>query len=320
MNETTWGVIATWRMAHDGVKKASQLLQTNGTSGDAVEALIKTVEAYPYYKSVGYGGLPNENGEVEMDAAFMDGDTLAQGAVAGIHEVLHAVSVARALSHDHYNSFLVGQGATQYAQLNGFEMRNMLTDRAKKRWEKRRAELADAKIKPYDGHDTVGAITLAPTGSMAAATSTSGLFMKRPGRVGDSPLSGSGFYVDSDIGGAAATGLGEDIMKGCLSYEIVRHMGEGRTPQEACDEAVYPFIEKLKRRYGKAGEFSLIALDRAGNWGVATNVEFTFSVATASQKPVILMANPGPNQTTTITPVTQAWLDAYEKRIKAPIK
>ena len=320
MNETTWGVIATWRMAHDGVKKASQLLQANGTAGDAVEALIKTVEAYPYYKSVGSGGLPNENGEVEMDAAFMDGDTLAQGAVAGIHQVLHAVSVARALSHDHYNSFLVGQGATQYAQLNGFEMRNMLTDRAKKRWEKRRAELADAKIKPYDGHDTVGAITLAPTGSMAAATSTSGLFMKRPGRVGDSPLSGSGFYVDSDIGGAAATGLGEDIMKGCLSYEIVRRMGEGRTPQEACDEAVYPFIEKLKRRYGKAGEFSLIALDRAGNWGVATNVEFTFSVATASQKPVILMANPDPNQTTTITPVTQAWLDAYEKRIKAPIK
>ena len=320
MNETTWGVIATWRMAHDGVKKASQLLQANGTAGDAVEALIKTVEAYPYYKSVGYGGLPNENGEVEMDAAFMDGDTLAQGAVAGIHQVLHAVSVARALSHDHYNSFLVGQGATQYAQLNGFEMRNMLTDRAKKRWEKRRAELADAKIKPYDGHDTVGAITLAPTGSMAAATSTSGLFMKRPGRVGDSPLSGSGFYVDSDIGGAAATGLGEDIMKGCLSYEIVRRMGEGRTPQEACDEAVYPFIEKLKRRYGKAGEFSLIALDRAGNWGVATKVEFTFSVATASQKPVILMANPDPNQTTTITPVTQAWLDAYEKRIKAPIK
>lgn len=320
MNETAWGVIATWRMAHDGVKKASQLLQANGTAGDAVEALIKTVEAYPYYKSVGYGGLPNENGEVEMDAAFMDGDTLAQGAVAGIHQVLHAVSVARALSHDHYNSFLVGQGATQYAQLNGFEMRNMLTDRAKKRWEKRRAELADAKIKPYDGHDTVGAITLAPTGSMAAAISTSGLFMKRPGRVGDSPLSGSGFYVDSDIGGAAATGLGEDIMKGCLSYEIVRRMGEGRTPQEACDEAVYPFIEKLKRRYGKAGEFSLIALDRAGNWGVATNVEFTFSVATASQKPVILMANPDPNQTTTITPVTQAWLDAYEKRIKAPIK
>ncbi|MDE3283753.1 N(4)-(beta-N-acetylglucosaminyl)-L-asparaginase [Lacticaseibacillus parahuelsenbergensis] len=320
MNKTTWGAIATWRMAHDGVKQASQMLQANGSAGDAVEALIKTVEAYPYYKSVGYGGLPNENGVVEMDAAFMDGDTLAQGAVAGIHNVFHAVSVARALSHEHYNSFLVGEGATQYAQLNGFEMRNMLTDRAKQRWEKRRQEIADTKVKPYDGHDTVGAITLAPSGSMAAATSTSGLFMKRPGRVGDSPLSGSGFYVDSDVGGAAATGLGEDIMKGCLSYDIVRRMGEGRTPQQACDEAVYPFIEKLKRRYGKAGEFSLIALDRQGNWGVATNVEFTFSVGTASQEPAILIAHPGPNQTTNIEPITQAWLDAYEKRIKAPIE
>ncbi|QVI34618.1 N(4)-(beta-N-acetylglucosaminyl)-L-asparaginase [Lacticaseibacillus chiayiensis] len=320
MNKTNWGAIATWRMAHDGVKKASQMLQAHSSAGDAVETLIKTVEAYPYYKSVGYGGLPNENGIVEMDAGFMDGDTLAQGAVAGIHHVFHAVSVARALSHEHYNSFLVGEGATQYAQLNGFEMRNMLTDRAKQRWEKRRQEIADAKVKPYDGHDTVGAITLAPSGSMAAATSTSGLFMKRPGRVGDSPLSGSGFYVDSDIGGAAATGLGEDIMKGCLSYDIVRRMGEGRTPQQACDEAVYPFIEKLKRRYGKAGEFSLIALDRKGNWGVATNVEFTFSVATASQEPAILIAHPGPNQTTKIEPITQAWLDAYEKRIKAPIE
>ncbi|RXT30675.1 N(4)-(beta-N-acetylglucosaminyl)-L-asparaginase [Lacticaseibacillus chiayiensis] len=319
MNKTNWGAIATWRMAHDGVKKASKLLQANGDAGDAVETLIKTVEAYPYYKSVGYGGLPNENGVVEMDAGFMDGDTLAQGAVAGIHDVFHAVSVARALSREHYNSFLVGEGATQYAQVNGFEMRNMLTDRAKQRWEKRRQEIADAKVKPYDGHDTVGAITLAPSGSMAAATSTSGLFMKRPGRVGDSPLSGSGFYVDSDIGGAAATGLGEDIMKGCLSYDIVRRMGEGRTPQQACDEAVYPFIEKLKRRYGKAGEFSLIALNHTGNWGVATNVEFTFSVATATQEPAILIAHPGPNQTTKIEPITQAWLDAYEKRIKAPI-
>ena len=176
MSNETWGAIATWRMAHDGVKKASQILQNKGSAADAVEELIKMVEAYPYYKSVGYGGLPNENGVVEMNTAFMDGDTLAQGAVAGIHNVFHAVSVARALSHEHYNSFRVGEGATQYAQLNGFEMRNMLTERAKKRWEKRRAEIADAKVKPYDGHDTVGAITLTPTGSMAAATSTSGFF------------------------------------------------------------------------------------------------------------------------------------------------
>lgn len=314
-----WGTIATWRMAHEGVVKASKLLAENGSAGDAVETLINEVEAFPFYKSVGYGGLPNEEGVVEMDAAFMDGDTLAQGAVGGIQNVKHAVSVARALSHQHYNSFRVGEGATKFAMKNGFEMTNMLTDRAKARWQKRLKEL-QATDKPYDGHDTVGAITLATSGSMAAGTSTSGLFMKKAGRVGDSPLSGSGYYVDSTIGGAAATGLGEDIMKGVLSYEIVRRMGEGETPQDACDHAVYPFIEKLKKRYGKAGEFSLVAMNNQGEWGTATNVEFTFSVATADEPARILMANPGPDHTTIIEPVTQEWLDAYEKRIHAPIE
>lgn len=311
----TWGTIATWRMAAKGVDKASQLLENNGTAGDAVEELIKEVEAYPFYKSVGYGGLPNEEGVVQMDAAFMDGDTLAQGSVAAIENTLHAVSVARALSHEHYNSFRVGEGATKYASLHGFEMTNMLTDRAKARWKKRLKEIEQEHLNPYNGHDTVGAVTLAQSGSMAAATSTSGLFMKKQGRIGDSPLSGSGFYVDSEIGGATATGLGEDIMKGCLSYEIVRRMGEGETPQEACDHAVYPFIQKLQKRYGKAGEFSLIAMNKNGEWGVATNVEFTFCVATDRQPQQILMANPGPDGTTIIEPVSQEWLDAYEKRI-----
>ena len=109
-------------------------------------------------------------------------------------------------------------------------------------------------------------------------------------------------------------------MKGCISYEIVRRMAEGETPQDACDHAVYPFVEKLKRRYGKAGEFSLVALNKNGEWGVATNVEFTFSVATATSAPQILIAHPAENQTTRIEPITQEWLDAYEKRIKAPIK
>lgn len=315
----TYGTIATWRMAHDGVVKASKLLKAQDAAGDAVEALINTVEAYPYYKSVGYGGLPNEQGVVEMDAAFMDGDSLAIGAVAGIQNVKHAVSVARKLSDQHFNSFRVGQGATQYAMQNDFEIVNMLTPRARKIWQKRLKEIREKNLNPYNGHDTVGAITLDQKGSMAAGTSTSGLFMKKAGRIGDSPLSGSGFYVDSEIGGAAATGLGEDIMKGCLSYEIVRLMGDGKTPQEACDQAVYPFIEKLKKRYGKAGEFSLVAMNHKGEWGVATNVEFTFSVGNENEQPQILMANPGPNETTVIEPITQEWLDAYEKRIKAPV-
>ncbi|MGX6970886.1 N(4)-(beta-N-acetylglucosaminyl)-L-asparaginase [Vagococcus bubulae] len=315
----TFGSIATWRMAHDGIVSSMELLGQEGTSQDAVEKIIKTVEDYPYYKSVGYGGLPNMEGVLEMDAAFMNGDTLQIGAVAGITDVSHPISVARKLSKEKFNSFLVGQGATKYAMLNGFERKNMLTNRAKKIWERRLEEINHHHLNPYDGHDTIGAISLDSFGSMSAGTSSSGLFMKQPGRVGDSPLSGSGFYVDSDIGGAAATGLGEDLMKGILSYEIVRCMAEGLSPQEACDKTVYSFHDKLTKRYGKCGAMSLIAMNNKSEWGVATNVEFTFSVATTSEEPQIYLANMTKEKTTSIEPITQDWLDAYEKRIKMPI-
>ena len=314
-----WGIIATWRMAHDGVLAAKELLEQEGTCGDAVETSIKCVEDYPFYKSVGYGGLPNERGIVEMDAAFMDGDTFKIGAVAGIVDIANPISVARKLRNEKFNSFRVGQGATEYAMLAGFERKNMLTPRAKKIWQKRVAEVAKTNLSPYDGHDTVGVVSLDQHTGMAAGTSSSGLFMKKQGRVGDSPLSGSGFYVDSQIGGATATGLGEDLMKGCLAYEIVRLMGEGVTPQKACDQAVYSFTDLLKERYGKAGAFSLVAMNKAGEWGVATNVEFTFTVATEKEQPAIYLANPGVDQTTIIEPITKEWLDAYEKRIKAPV-
>lgn len=315
-----WGAIATWRMAHDGVVEALRLLEKNQSSGDAAETLIQTVEDYPFYKSVGFGGLPNEAGILEMDAAFMDGDTFKIGAVAGITDVKNPISVARKLSNEKFNSFRVGEGATRYSMTEGFERKNMLTERAHKIWEKRLKEIQENSLDPYDGHDTVGAITLDQNGSMTAGTSSSGLFMKKPGRVGDSPLSGSGFYVDSEIGGAAATGLGEDLMKGCLSYEIVRLMGEGKSPQEACDQAVYNFHDKLVERYGKAGAFSLVAMNAQGEWGVATNVEFTFSVGNDHEEPAIYIATMGENHTTEIQPITQEWLVAYEKRIKAPIE
>lgn len=315
-----FGAIATWRMAHDGVVKAQELLAQQNKASMAVEELIKTVEDYPFYKSVGYGGLPNEEGILEMDAAFMDGDTFAIGAVAGITDVSNPISVAKKLSYEKFNSFRVGQGATKYAMLQGFDRKNMLTERARLLWEKRLKEIQEQNLDPYDGHDTVGAVVLDQMGSMVAGTSSSGLFMKKAGRVGDSPLSGSGFYVDSEIGGATATGLGEDLMKGCLSYEIVRLMGEGLSPQAACDQAVYRFHHKLIQRYGKAGAFSLIAMNNQGEWGVATNVEFTFSVGNQDQEPQIYIANMNEDDTTDIQPITQEWLDAYEKRIKAPIK
>ena len=314
-----WAVISTWSMSYDGLVKAGNMLKKGANAGDAVENLIMEVESYPLYKSVGYGGLPNENGVVQMDAAFMNGDTLAQGSVAAIENVKHAVSVARKLSLNKTNSFLVGEGATKFAMKNGFEMTNMLTERAKAIWQEKVKEQAQPGLHPYDGHDTVGAITLDQNNSMAAATSTSGLFMKKEGRIGDSPLSGSGFYADSNIGAAAATGLGEDIMKGCLSYEIVRKMSEGMSPQQACDAALYPFCHNLKHRYGQVGEISLIALNNKGEWGVATNVEFPFCVACNDQDAKILMANPGKNNKTQIEPISQTWLDNYQKEINAPV-
>ncbi|WP_283249471.1 isoaspartyl peptidase/L-asparaginase [Bacillus sp. FJAT-49736] len=189
----------------------------------------------------------------------------------------------------------------------------MLTEVAKSIWEKRLDEVKNRDLSPYDGHDTVGAVCLDVNGSMTSGTSSSGLFMKMPGRVGDSPLSGSGFYVDSEIGGAAATGLGEDLMKGCLSYEIVRLMGEGISPQAAVDKAVYAFHDKLIKKKGKAGAMSLICMNVKGEWGVATNVEFPFVVATDTEEAKIYVAKKGEGHSTIIEEATTEWLDNHEE-------
>lgn len=314
-----WAIIGTWRMAVEGLDKASNLLERKGNSSDAVEVGIKEVEDYPYYKSVGYGGLPNENCEVELDAAYMDGNTLAIGAIAGLRDFKNPISIARKLSEERFNCFLVGLGAEEYAQKQGFERVNMLTDRAKRHYEKKKKIMREKNLSPYDGHDTVGMIALDSSLSMAVGTSTSGLFMKKRGRVGDSPISGSGFYVDSNIGGATATGLGEDLMKGCISYEIVRLMKEGYHPQEAADKAVNDLNNELVKRRGKAGDLSVVCLNNKGEYGVATNIEgFSFSVATSNQNPTVYVCKVIEGKTT-YDVASKEWLDAYAKRIKSPI-
>ena len=196
----------------------------------------------------------------------------------------------------------------------------MLTDRAKQFYEKRRKETIEKGLSPYDGHDTVGMISLDSEGSMVAATSTSGLFMKRRGRVGDSPVSGSGFYCDSEVGGASATGLGEDLMKGCISYEIVRLMKEGMTPQQAADTAVSRLHDELTRRRGKAGDLSVVCMNNKGEFGAATNIAgFSFSVVREGEEPQVYVCNKQENGVTTYEPASQEWLDAYIKRINSPV-
>lgn len=314
-----WGIIATWRMAYEGVGAAAKMLEKGESAGDSILAAVKMVEDYPFYKSVGYGGLPNECCDVELDAAFMDGDDLSIGAVAGIRDFANPAAIAHALSKDRFNIFLVGTGAEAYAHRAGFERKNMLTERARKLWEKRMKEIADKNLSPYDGHDTVGMVCLDVRGKMTAATSTSGLFMKKRGRVGDSPLAGSGFYADSQVGGATATGLGEDIMKGCLSYEVVRLMEQGIEPGQAAQESLDRLAAKLKRRRGKAGAMSVVCMNKDGRWGVGTNVEFSFAAAASGHAPKIYIAKPG-DGAAKIEEAGKDWLDAYQKRITAPIE
>ena len=314
-----WGIIATWQMALDGVEKATEMLKNGGDAGDAIETAVKEVEDFPYYKSVGFGGLPNEEMEVELDAAYMDGDTLDIGAVAAIKDYANPVAIARHLSKEKVNNLLVGQGGEKYAHKAGFERKNMLIERAKIHYHNRIKEVREQEIKPYTGHDTVGMVCLDTHGKMTSATSTSGLFMKKAGRVGDSPLAGSGFYVDSKVGGASATGLGEDIMKGCMSYEIVRLMKEGMHPQDACEKAVNIFDQELRERRGQAGDISLIAMNNQGQWGAATNIEgFSFVVATAKQKPIVYLTKKIDGKYIHEA-ASQEWLDNYITTRMAPL-
>ena len=288
-------------------------------AGDAIETAVREVEDFPYYKSVGYGGLPNEEMEVELDAAYMDGDTLDIGAVAAIRDFANPVSIARRLSKEKVNNLLVGEGAEKFAHREGFERKNMLTDRAKIHYRNRVKEMTQQEIKPYSGHDTVGMVCLDQRGKMTTATSTSGLFMKKKGRVGDSPVSGSGFYVDSKVGGASATGLGEDVMKGCVSYKIVRLMREGLHPQEACERAVAMFDRELRERRGQAGDMSLIAMNNKGEWGVATNIEgFSFAVATENLEPIVYLTK-NIDGKCVHEPATKEWLDEYMRTRTAPL-
>ena len=317
------GIIATWRMAKEGIEQGFEQLNQNGKASDAIETAIKAVEDFPYYKSVGYGGLPNEDQVVELDAGYMDGDTFDVGAICAIKDFANPISIAKKLSEEKVNNILVSYGAEKYAREHHFEEKEMLTDRAKAFYRKKKKELEQQaqELKPYDGHDTVGMVCLDENGTVVAGTSTSGLFMKKPGRIGDSPFVGSGFYADSEVGCATATGLGEDLMKGCISYEIVRLMKEGLTPQQACEKAVNDLDASLKKRRTVAGDLSVVAMNNKGEFGCATNIEgFSFSVATSDVEPTVYLVTRQEDGHCTFEVASKEWLDEYMRVRMAPVE
>lgn len=213
-------MISTWKMSLLGMKRAAPLLKRNVPVHEAILMAVKTVEDDPAISSVGYGGLPNLNGEVELDAAYMNGDTLGFGGVMSVKNIKNPIEVAFDLSHYQRNCLLSDIGATRYAQSKGFAFQNMLSPESKKRYDQTDKMRDSEMLEAYKEHDTVCVIGMDHRRSMACGVSTSGLFLKMPGRVGDSPIIGSGLYADSEVGCAAATGVGEDIMKGCLSPSL----------------------------------------------------------------------------------------------------
>ena len=220
---------------------------------------------------------------MELDAAVMDGTTLRFGAVMAVKDYPNPAQIARDVLLSCPHRILVAQGAQKFAASRGFTKKNALTAEMKRVWE----EAVDSKTLRFEGHDTVGVIALSNDG-LYTVTSTSGLKYKAPGRVGDSPIVGSGFYCDIQAGGATATGMGEDIMRGCTCHWAVEQMRRGATAQEAAEEAVRHTHRLIERCGDTPGKMAVICVDRSGGFGGAANHDqFVYAAANENCAPAI---------------------------------
>ncbi len=235
-------VIATWNV-NDSTAEAWRVLQEGGTSLDAIEKGCMVEEANAEGQSVGIGGLPDRDGNVTLDACIMnkDGD---YGAVVYLQNIMHPISVARKVMEDTPHVILAGKGAEQFAISEGFKPVDLLTEASKKAWEEWKKTSKYKPIINIENHDTIGMLAIDKNGDISGGCTTSGLAYKMGGRVGDSPIIGSGLFIDNEIGGATATGLGEEVLKTVGSFLIVELMRQGKTPQQACEEAIGRIIKK----------------------------------------------------------------------------
>lgn len=286
-------VIATWPFGKTAVQAAAELLQANKPALDAALAGAQAVEDDPKVNSVGYGGLPNAIGTVQLDACVMDGATLACGAVAGLENVRHPAALARRVMEKTPHVLLVGEGARVFAVQQGFPLENLHTPESLAEWQKRK-QLAVPPAKPGptppSGHDTVTVLALDRKGSLGGVCSTSGLAHKLPGRVGDSPLIGSGLYVDNTAGAAGATGVGEEIIRTGGSLLVVEAMRAGKSPQEACELAIRKVNAVAIRRGVHPARVAFLALDPRGRWGAASTERTGFQYAVARPGKIELLS------------------------------
>jgi isoaspartyl peptidase/L-asparaginase-like protein (Ntn-hydrolase superfamily) len=246
------------------------------------------LEDDPKVHSVGFAGVGNAIGTVQLDACVMDGKTLGCGAVAGLENVRHPAALARRVMEKTPHILLVGEGARLFALQQGFPLETLLTPESVAQWEKTRpvprgqaAAPPPAPGTPEGGHDTVAVLALDKKGTLGGVCTTSGLAHKLPGRVGDSPLIGHGLYVDNTAGAAGGTGVGEEIIRIGGSLTIVEAMRAGKSPQEACELAIHKVNSLAVRRGVHPANVAFLALDPKGRVGAACTARTNFQYAVA---------------------------------------
>lgn len=257
-------VIATWKLPN-ATEAAWKVLEKGGNALDAVEQGCKIEEANEKNQSVGKGGRPDRDGNVTLDACIMDAKGNC-GSVVYLQNIIHAITVARKVMEDTPHVMLAGKGAEQFAISIGLKSENLLTEASKKAWEAWTIKSDYKPIINIENHDTIGMLAIDKNGNISGACTTSGLAYKMGGRVGDSPIIGSGLFVDNEIGAAVATGLGEEVVKTVGSFLIVELMRQGKTPQQACEEAISRIVKKPNSNY-KNFQVGYIAINKQGVTG-----------------------------------------------------
>ncbi len=257
--------IATWGPNVKATAAAWEVLSKGGRALDAVEAGVRVPEADPDDTSVGYGGLPDRDGNVTLDACIMDEFGNA-GSVSFLQHIMHPISVARKVMEKTPHVMLVGEGALQYALNEGFKKENLLTENARKVWEEWKVKSEYKPVINVERHDTIGMVAIDAQQRIAGACTTSGMAFKMHGRVGDSPIIGAGMFVDNEVGGAAATGLGELVLRTLGSFLVVEEMRRGAHPQKAVETAVKRIARKYPEQV-KDNQVGFIAVDKRGRHG-----------------------------------------------------
>jgi len=296
-------VISTWDFGRAANAASWEILSSGGHALDAVEAGARVPEADPDNQTVGYGGLPDRDGRVTLDACIMDGQGLC-GSVMCLEHIKHPISVARRVMEKTPHIVLVGEGALRFALSEGFIKENLLTPQSEKAWKK---WLKESKYQPQinvenessnpradiplpggkDNHDTIGILALDKAGQLSGGCTTSGMAFKLPGRVGDSPVIGAGLFVDNEIGAATATGVGEEVIRCAGAHLVVELMRQGLSPETACRKAVERIANRDLAKARKI-QVGFLALHRDGrHGGFALQKGFTYAIRSESQEQIV---------------------------------